>query len=313
MKNIKDAYKICIYTENTPKSALKNITDDLSYHLSNYNFIVNTGIDLTLDEVLEHDIIITIPDIYELFLGFPIEKIKELNKKCIPIYHHYPLTPFNCFLHNFIHGFWTTEIGYINHEIGKEIDMLSEKYEKIYLPIGVNTDKFYQFKKITKIKKIGFVGNLNNLNISSSSCWCSNKRPDMFIDIANKSGLEFVGLSGKESDHKLYEDIDLVICTSIQEGNPMGLLESTACKIPFISTPCGIVKEYNTIKTFNTVEEAIDIINELNSSEKNLNDYIFNVYHELFPERDWRSIIPKYWLPFIIKKINEQYNNLKTF
>ncbi len=301
-------HTICIFANNTPRSALKGIADDLCYYLSKYNFNVNISSSFDLTEILSYDIIITIPDIYELFVEATPEQILNLNKKCIPIYHHYPLTPFHCFLHRFIHGFWETPLGYINHEIGKEIDKLIKKYEKIYLPIGVNSNKFYQTRKISKIKKIGFVGRLSNLNNPNADCWCSNKRPDMFIDIANKSGLDYVSLSDRDNNYKLYDDIDLVICTSIQEGNPMGLLESTACKIPFISTPCGIVNEYNNIKTFNTVDEAVAIINELNSSKEILEKYIFDVYHELFPGRDWHTIIPKYWLPFIIKKINSQYN-----
>ena len=64
------------------------------------------------------------------------------------------------------------------------------------------------------------------------------------------------------------------------------------------------MNEYQNIKTFDTVEEAIEIINELNSSEEKLEKYINDIHYEVFPERDWDNLITKYWLPYIIKKIN---------
>jgi FkbM family methyltransferase len=300
---------ILIYSDNTPKSALKNIADDLVFYLSKFNFIVHlTRPNMKIDEVLSYDFIIGLPDIY---FSYEFDKAsdqqrKELNKKCVPIFHFDPLTNLPCFKHRFLHGIWTTELGYINREMGKQIDKFETTYNKVYLPIGVNTDKFYPTRKISKIKRIGFVGNIDNINKPDAQCWVSNKRPQLFLDIAEAANLEWVSISNREHNVHMYDDVDLVICTSISEGNPMGLLESTACKIPFISTPCGIVNEYTSIKTFNTVEEAISIIQELNSSDDILTKYISDVYHEILPDRDWSNIIIKYWIPEIVKKINIQ-------
>jgi hypothetical protein len=298
---------ILIFGDNTPKSALRNISDDLSYYLSRYNFKIDyLNPVMPIDKLLSYDLIIATPEIYFCydFFNASDHQKKELNNKCVPIFHFDPFTSFQWFLHKFLHGIWTTELGYISNEIGDQIDKFSQKYKKIYLPIGVNTNKFYPTRKISKIKRVGFVGNVNNINKPDAKGWVSNKRPQMFVDIAEKAGLEWVGITNREHGIHMYDDIDLVICTSISEGNPMGLLESTACKIPFISTPCGIVNEYNSIKTFNTVDEAISIIQELNSSNDVLNKYISDVHYEILPERDWSNVIIKYWLPFIIKKIN---------
>lgn len=297
------------------KSALSKIASDLDFYLSQYKFnIRHISLDILpkilYDEILLCDLVIGVPDVCLLQKRLPSltdNEIKKINQKVIPIFHQYPLINFEHFKHPFFHGFWTDELGYINHEIGKEIDSLSQKYNKVYLPIGINTTKYFPTKKNNKIKKVGFVGNINNLNNPNTWSWCQNKRPDMFIEIVESAGLEWVSLFNHENSdgHKLYKDVDLVICTSVKEGNPMGLLESVACKIPFISTDVGLVKEFNRIKTFNTVDEAVQIINELNSSETALCEYIESLYDEIIPERDWSNIIPKYWLPYIISKFNK--------
>ena len=56
---------------------------------------------------------------------------------------------------------------------------------------------------------------------------------------------------------------------------------------------------------FETVDEAVSIINELNSSPKLLNDYIEEVYNEVINEYDWSTVTPKYWIPLIEKFLNK--------
>jgi FkbM family methyltransferase len=297
------------------KSAIGKISYDLYFYLKKYGF--NVGLidnsktnNFIKEQILLYDVVIGIPDLDLLNSILTDDERKSINSKVIPIFHHYPFTPFEHFRHKFFHGFWTEELGYTNNKIGEEIDNLAFKYKKVYLPIGINTLNYFPTRKITKIKKIGFVGKLSNIKTTGVESWVLNKRPQLFIDICEAVNIEFVSISeSKNSDedgHKLYDDIDLIICTSVEEGGPLGLLESVACKIPFISTNVGLVKEFNNIKTFNTVKEAISIINDLNSSEEGLTNYINNLYDEIIPNRDWRNLIPKYWLPHIIKKINSQ-------
>jgi FkbM family methyltransferase len=315
-----------IFTTNK-KSAISKIGYDLYFYLQEYGFTVGL-IDTTKDvlgQILKYDVVLAVPDlctlggtrtdgnsIYSLLTD---DECKKINEKVIPIFHHYIFTKFYHFKHPFFHGFWTGELGYTNHNIGKEIDMLKPKYKKSYLPIGVDTSAYFPTRKITKIKKVGFVGLIENNMKFPESGWTLNKRPQMFIDIAKGAGVEAISISenknyndlGLDRDgHELYDGVDLIICTSVEEGNPMGLLESIACKIPFISTKVGLTEDYHSIKTFNTIDEAITIINELNSSEELLCNYISNTYDEVIPDRDWRNLIPKYWLPHIIKKLNAQ-------
>ena len=95
----------------------------------------------------------------------------------------------------------------------------------------------------------------------------------------------------------MYEDIDAVICTSTVEGLPTAFAEVVACKIPFISTNVGIIREYSSVKTFKTIDEAIYIITYLNENPNNILDYVEALYQEILPDRYWENIIEKYWIP----------------
>ena len=97
----------------------------------------------------------------------------------------------------------------------------------------------------------------------------------------------------------------MYVCTSTSESGPAGIMECALSKIPVISTLTGHAKNIKSIKTFTTVDEAVKIINELNSSPQVLNDYIEEVYNEVIKEYDWSTVAPKYWIPLIEKFLNK--------
>jgi len=186
-------------------------------------------------------------------------------------------------------------VGAISQDI---VSKLKNKYDinSKLLPIGVE-GKFWKKRSITQINKLGIVGDLSNRDKG----WDEIKRPDLFWEVVNKLNLsgDFIfGKSFKEGT-KIYDGFDMVICTSKGEGNPMAFLECAAAKIPFISTKVGIVPEYSSVKTFDTVEEAVEIIRYLNSSPLILQQYVNDVYNEVMADREWSKIIKKYWIPTI--------------
>ena len=196
------------------------------------------------------------------------------------------------FQHGWYEDFFTTPIGGINDYIVNQIK--DRNKQDVLLPIGVNTERFKPFKTVNKIKKVGFVGSENN----PVKEWVKIKRPQLFDDICKKAGVEPIYISGKKHEFKMYEDIDAIICTSKTEGNPMAFLEVVACKIPFISTNVGIVKDYDNVKTFETVDQAVEIINNLNQSPENIEKYTNTLYNDLLPSRDWKNIVNDYWIPY---------------
>ena len=247
-----------------------------------------------------YDLMIVDPQIVQAIdWGWPLatEDVSEFKNKLIPIYHSEVDIPSQHFRHGtesgWYEGWFTTPVCGINPYI---VNQIKERgAESKMLPIGVNTDKFKPYKKVNKIKRAGFVGNAYQ---DSAEDWKYIKRPELFQEICKKAGIEPVIITGRDHGPEMYEDIDAIICTSTTEGNPMAFMETAACKIPFISTNVGIVREYGKVKKFNTVDEAVDIINQLNESEDNIKEYVNDLYGEMFPDRNWENILEDYWIPY---------------
>ena len=171
------------------------------------------------------------------------------------------------------------------------------------LPTGINLTNFYPTRVIKSILKIGFVGNPN----CGISHWCSNKRPDMFLEICAQAGVEAVCIYGKPYTlyGKLYDDIDMLICTSLFEGAGQGIMEAGACNIPVISTKAGYAKYLTHIKTFETVEEAVEIIKYYQDHPDELVLYANMLGDEIRGEWNCDLICEKYWKTVIDGKLKD--------
>ncbi len=216
----------------------------------------------------------------------------------LPMYHHNVLTTPHPNFHT-----ERNESTLRKHPIGAiSKNVASQIKQKIgvkthLLLIGV-FDKFWEKRNITKINKLGHVSDPLRCKFNTFE-YETVKRSTMFFKIAEHSKIPGDHVYGKHFSEgvKIYEGFDMVVCTSIDEGNPMSLLECAAAKIPFISTKVGITSEYNSVKTFDTVEEAVEIIKYLNSSPQILQKYINDVYDEVVSDREWSQIIKKYYIP----------------
>jgi|TARA_R110000744_G_scaffold159890_4_gene275996 glycosyltransferase involved in cell wall biosynthesis len=231
------------------------------------------------------------------------EDVLEFKRKLISVYHHELDVPSQHFRHGTGSGWYenwfTTPVCGINPYI---VNQIKERgVDSQMLPIGVNMDKFKPYKKVKKIKRAGFVGNAHQ---DSNEDWNYIKRPDIFKEICKKAGIEPVIIAGREHGPEMYEDVDIVICPSMAEGLPTYFAEVAACKIPFISTNVGIVREYSKVKTFKTTDQAVKIINNLNESEDNIKEYVNDLYGEMFPDRNWENILEVYWIPYFNKLLN---------
>lgn len=164
--------------------------------------------------------------------------------------------------------------------------------------IGVDLDLFFPTRKIEKIKTIGFIGQPNP---STDDI----KRPQMFIDIAEKAGLDYKFIYGKDYRlyHKLYEDIDMLVYCSTQEGVATGIAEAAACKIPVLSTRVGYAKDLKRIFTFGTVDSAVYLINYLNGNPNRISEYVDRLYKEVAEKYDWKKVIGS-WERVLMKRIN---------
>jgi glycosyltransferase involved in cell wall biosynthesis len=61
---------------------------------------------------------------------------------------------------------------------------------------------------------------------------------------------------------KWYNNIDICVCTSQAEGGPNMLLEAGACKVPYITTPVGLVREFPSDTVIVVPHFRIDILQE---------------------------------------------------
>lgn len=167
---------------------------------------------------------------------------------------------------------------------------------------GVSSADFYPTRQIRKIQNIG----INGTPFVNDE-WDKIKRPQMIIDIAKGINGDPVFISGKslQNPHQLYDDIDMYVCTSTNDRGPYGIAEAAFCKIPVISTKTGFALSINSIKTFETVKEAIDIINELNESPLKLSIYIEEVYKEVKEKLSWSKITKDYWIPIFENHLNK--------
>ncbi len=116
----------------------------------------------------------------------------------------------------------------------------------VFYPI--NIDRFSNIKN-RKIN-IGWVGNSN---------WGNNQLDHKGVNTILKPAVEQLKKEGynidinfvdKQNTHipinkmvNYYEEIDVYVCISINEGTPNPVLEAMACGVPIISTDVGIVKE----------------------------------------------------------------------
>jgi len=161
------------------------------------------------------------------------------------------------------------------------------------VPCGVDLDVFsVQRKPPEKIKNVGFVGKPEvfspDLNV---------KRPDMFKEIAQRTGLDYTFIHGQPHSlgSSLYEGVDLIISCSEFESGPLGIFEAAACGIPSITTPTGNAASLASIKTFNTTDEAVALIDALNRNSEALREYTRKLSAEVRANWGWAHLCKKYW------------------
>ena len=190
--------------------------------------------------------------------------------------------------------------GFSGTESSKELEN-SPDSEISWLPCGVNLENFKIKERINfPMKNIGFIGRPEK-NESSDI-----KRTSMFQEIISKTKLSPVYIHSRPfTEHdNLYSDIDMLICTSEVEAGPLGIFEAAACGIPVLSTKVGNVSELSSLLTFETVDQAVEIIEYLNTNPSVLQEYLIRVTNEV--RNNWSSeiLINKYWKPVIDSIIN---------
>jgi glycosyltransferase involved in cell wall biosynthesis len=164
-------------------------------------------------------------------------------------------------------------------------------------PVGIDLEHFFPTREIQSIKRVGLIGH--------PEYSAELKRVNMFKTICARANVEPVFIYDRDLNlnNKLYEDLDLLMYTSTKEGAGLGILEAGACNIPVITTKVGYSQYLQNIKTFETVDEAVELINWLNSDPAVLKEYVTNLSNEIRTNWDWKTISERYWKPVLEKKL----------
>jgi glycosyltransferase involved in cell wall biosynthesis len=171
--------------------------------------------------------------------------------------------------------------------VSKEI---SKMFDVPFLPCGYDPDVF-TFERFPKeLKTIGFVGKYD-----PGSIYEDTKRSEMFKKIATSVGIEYKFITGITDPKKLYNDVDLIVCTSTAEGGPLGPIEAGAIGVPSISTPVGNMVDIESIRKYNTIEEAVDIIRGFIENPSTFQEYSEKVHKEITEKWNWNYIFKTYW------------------
>jgi hypothetical protein len=183
--------------------------------------------------------------------------------------------------------------GAVSYETYSELVKLSTK-SVYYTPASARLSRFLPRKDLSQIKVLGWCG----VPVSAQNFGgVDAKRFCMFEEIVKQTGLEYK-VSKQNFTYtnmqEFYDSIDLLICTSITEGGPLGIFEAIACGVPVISTDVGLVKEMDSIGKFDTVQQACDLIKKINLQ---LQFYQYNQYLQLYSEMSMEHFI-RYWEDF---------------
>jgi hypothetical protein len=170
-----------------------------------------------------------------------------------------------------------------------------------WVPFGADIEIFKNTHVVSSdgIKRIGMIC-VQGHNAEYNSV----KRPDMFEEICQRVGATPVYICNRlTEDVTLYSDIDLFISCSEFEAGPLGIFESASCGVPVLTRPVGNTQHVEGIKTFNTVEEAVSIIQSWNENIDSLRMYRDALTNEVRTNWSMEKCIKTYFKPCIHKWI----------
>lgn len=188
-----------------------------------------------------------------------IKKIDLLHAFSTPDFGFEQISiPYIKFLDNRIVINEKTKQDFINQYKSLKInDKFASRILKIQNGISINQVNYCKTQENTI--KIGFVGR-----------WSSEKRPELFLEIANsfkenyfveffiigsnmknqekiitENGVNFIGeILENQLLKKQYQDLDILLVTSIREGFPMVIMEAMSFGVVVISTNVGGINEH---------------------------------------------------------------------
>lgn len=169
-----------------------------------------------------------------------------------------------------------------------------------YVPICVELSNFNYKEHLGSINNIGWCGAPNVL--FKQFHWAQEiaKKIDIKLRVSSKGQFEdikdWVRLSPEETK-EFYSTLDILLITSIPNGEsetgPLPAFEAIASGVLVIGTPVGNFKEVPGPK-FSTVEEAVQILNELKSDPERVKQIAKEQYDCIVEKWNYKVVAEKW-------------------
>jgi hypothetical protein len=162
-------------------------------------------------------------------------------------------------------GFQGRCVGAVSRQIYGMLTREQHAKRVLYTPASARLSRFRRGRR-RPVKTLGWVG----VPESARSFGVDAKRFAMFEEIARRTGLQTCVTHQRytyDTMQRFYDEIDLLVCTSMTEGGPLGPFEAIACGVPVISTDVGLVREAESIPKFEDVDGAVKLIERLQADQ----------------------------------------------
>jgi len=204
--------------------------------------------------------------------GWITEEDKEEYFSKIRPTVHAPITDNKYYIENLKEG--PLHVSAVNADIALGVKTKFPQMNVYVTPSGFDPDVFAPFKTPQRDPQtlcLGFIGmpHIMNDEFKTSESVEEVKRSMLFDNIVTKTGTNGYYIFDNPLDlgANMYSDVDIMVCTSLYEGGPLGMLEAMASGVPAISTNVGLMKELDILK-FDTEDEAAEIIKMLKDPDK---------------------------------------------
>lgn len=244
-----------------------------------------------------YDHIITKSDIFKLKDMFGIELPHDILPKLVVISHSPNLT--HSYFKEYIEVHEGPVYAGVSHETCDALRSMGI-LNPHWVPFGADTDIFKNTHKITgPIRRIGCICVKNH----STPEYNMVKRPDIFEDICRRVNAEAVYICNRlDENDTLYTGIDLFISCSEFESGPLGIFEAAACGVPVLTRPVGNAQYIRGIKLYETIDQAVQLIQDWNANPETLRTYRNCITHEVCNNWSMKKCIEEYFEPCVFKK-----------
>lgn len=187
-------------------------------------------------------------------------------------------------------GFLGRCIGAVSRELYGKLTREQHSKRVFYTPASARMGRFRRGEP-RPIATLGWIG----MPDSARTFGVDAKRYSMFEAMAAKTGLRtHVSHQNYSYDtmQRFYDQIDLLVCTSLSEGGPLGPFEAIACGVPVISTDVGLVSEVDSIPKFTDAADGSALIDRLRNDDALLASCRERQYEQLEQRFSMERLLP---------------------